>query len=354
MDLIALSDLSSQLELDRTFCGRDGGRAGMGGVALLDRPPAHVVAPPPPDGNTGGKLTAGEIRTKIDWFNATFPLTNLDEVRTVIETFLGPAADRDRGAAGYAQGVGWESGAILCWTEGRAECWLSLNGDSLDLIASSVKLGVLRQLASFGGKCTRVDIALDLARDLISMEDVHAAAVSGQVQGFRLYDAQRPRNMSTGELLGDTAKFGRRGKNGGGCYYRIYDKGLESDGELDCIRVEPEFSGDKAHLVFLSICSQPDLPALSKFLAETAAGCITFADKSGAHGHESRFKVLGWWESIRKLTGFARVVVDRVKPALEASAAFIRRATPRNLARVAGVIDQRGGDGEAFVVDWAR
>jgi hypothetical protein len=308
-----------------------------------------------PSGNTGDKLTIEKIEKHYDWGNFTFPVGRRDEVQVVIEGYLGAAKRRDRGANTYGQSVGWESGAILAWTDGRAEAWLSLNGDSCDLVPVSAKVALLRALQALGAKCTRADYAIDVSRDLVSMEMVHAAARAGHVVGFRRYFPKRPvRDMATGELDQDEADFGRRGRDGSGRYVRVYDKGLESDGEIDAIRFEVETSGQVADLWFRIICDVDDDREFCKVLGKIVVGSITFADKTGSHGHVDRFKTLEFWQRIIDLVGAASVQVSRVTPTLERSVQFVKRLVPTIFARLSRVVTEQGMQGDELVLGLVR
>ena len=297
-----------------------------------------------PSGTTGDRLT-GQLIVRHDWLNVTFPAAIRPDVQQLVERYIGAGTRRDRGANTYAESVGWESGCLLAWSEGRAECWLSMNGDSCDLILPEMKRDFFRELRSIGAKCTRLDGAIDCTRDLLTMELVHRAAADQQVVGFRRYDPRRVvRDMNTGELDQDQANFGRRGRDGSGRYVRIYDKGLETDGKLDFIRVEAEFAGGLAGEVFELLCSTSDDAEFDRLLARLAVGAIDFADRAGAHNHRDRFKRLGWWEKIVELAGDARVRVERVKPTLERSVEWVKAAMPLVLARFARAVERAGAD----------
>lgn len=300
-----------------------------------------------PGGITGDGLT---VVARHDWLNVTAASSVRDELRELVTRYLGPGQFRDRGANTYAESFGWESGCILAWTDGRRECWLSMNGDSCDLIPPELKLAFVQELRRLGCKCTRLDVALDVPRSLASMELVHEAAEAGQVVGFKRYVPVRPvRDMSTGELEGDQANFGRRGRDGSGRYVRVYDKGLESRGVIDCIRFEAELAGELADQVFGVLCMCQDHAEFDKYVGRFASSSIDFADKSASHGHKDRFERLPWWSRIVELVGSARVAVSRVRPALERSVEFVRRAVAVILARVERVVDRAGMAGRQVV-----
>lgn len=288
-----------------------------------------------PPGNTGDVLTS-PLQVRHDWLNCTFPAGARDEVRALVDRYLGPSELRDRGANTYRESCGWDSKALLAWTEDRVECWLSMNGDSCDLILPELKLQFVQELRALGANCTRLDVAVDVPLSWVAMDQVHAAALSDQVVGFQRYDASRPiSNMATGELDADQARFGRRGKDGSGRFVRVYDKNLESAGKIKSIRFEVELSGDLSRMYFLLLSNQADLVEFNKLLSSIVPACIDFADKSGAHGHRDRFKRLPWWSRIvASVANIARVTVERVPPSLERSVQWACRSWPSLLGRL--------------------
>jgi hypothetical protein len=322
------------------------------GVPLADPTPPGLVSP---HGITGDSLTLPPIFKRHDWLNVTFPMSEVERVTTLVTSYLGESKSRAGGINTYLAARGWEPGAILAWSDGRPECWLSMNGDSCDLIPPGDKLRFFQDLIKIGGKCTRIDAAIDVPRCLLGMGQVHAAATSGHVVGFRRYVPTRPvRDMATGELEGDMATFGRRGKDGSGRYVRVYDKGLESHGEIDAIRVEVELSGETAKQWLVILAESEDEHELERKLGRIVVGSILFADKSGAYGHADRFRVLPWWKRIAELVGSASVKVERVRPTLEKSVAWVKRSMPVTLARLAVAVDNLGMVGEELVFDLIR
>jgi hypothetical protein len=306
-------------------------------------------------------MTEGEIRTGHDWLNVTFPREQLLEVRRIVSEFLGEAGQRDRGANTYRQSIAWETGCVLAWSDAtdqlsaRREAWLSMNGDSCDMVPPSRKLEMFQQLKLLGSKGTRVDARADCARDVLSMDWVHAAAEAGAVMGFRRYDPRRSRDMFTKELDEDQARFGSRGKNGSGRFVRVYDKGLESDGEIDAIRLEVELSGDVAELWFDKLCACSDTAEFTRMLGSIITSSIGFFDKTGAHHHADRFEILPWWKRITDILGAAlKLSTARVVPALEDTVTWMINTFPRGLARIKNSLDCQGMNGDAGVKAFLR
>jgi hypothetical protein len=329
--------------------------AAAAGDPFTGLPPQVVSGQSPPFGITGDSVTSPLVITRHDWLNLTFPCVQREQVVALVSKFLGDHKSRAAGINSYQNSLGWEPGAVLAWSEGRPECWLSMNGDSCDLVPVSDKLQFFRDLHCLSANCTRLDAAIDVARSLLGMELVHQAALGNQVVGFRRYEPHRPlKSMASGELEGDQANFGRRGRDGSGRYVRIYDKGLESEGKIDAIRVEVELSGDHAKNWFKILTESEDADHFQRQIGRIVVGSILFADKSGCHGHADRFKPLPWWKSIAELVGTASLKVERVAPTLEKSIAWVKRTMPVTLARLALAVDSLGMQGEQLVVDLVR
>jgi hypothetical protein len=158
--------------------------------------------------------------------------------------------------------------------------------------------------------------------------------------------------MNTGELEGDAANFGRRGKDGSGRYVRFYDKTLESNYTRDCIRAEVENSGERAHEWFTKLCSCKDLAAFETMMGEIVCGAIDFADKEGAHKHRDRFQRLAWWAAIVEKVGAAKLTVLRAKPAIQRTMEWAKSALPRAFATFCGCVVNQGMHPAEVIADF--
>jgi DNA relaxase NicK len=272
-----------------------------------------------------------------------------------MDHFLGEAERSDQGMKFFPDGrYTWPSGAILAWNETTRRCWLCINGDSLDVVGSD-NWWVLEQelVRTFAGRCTRVDVAADFSRDLLTMNDVHVAGESGNFAGYRVTTATVERDRKKG-VMGDMRTFGRRGKDGKGAYVRVYDKGLESGGEIDTIRVEVEFSGDLAGGsngdngrvdgigLILADCGSKE--KFAEKLARLIIGHVDFVDRSKGNGHYSRMERLGWWARIVELLGkeSITVVAGRFKPSIERKVNWLKQQVSGSLAMVKVFCDSVG------------
>lgn len=306
------------------------------------------ASPQPPNGNTGGKITISSI--KIDWLNLVFPSQEWQVVAGALVGRLGSYEMRDKGMHGYHNSIRFESGAFLTWTPDREDALLSLCGGACGLMGPSDLLELIRFVASLDGYSTRLDVAFDDHDRLASMDDVHAAARARNVAGFKRYDARRPMNLLTGEMEGDSAYFGRRGRDGSGVFVRVYDKKLESGGLVDAIRWEPEFSGDRVKLLFADVAACETVEQMTVVLAAAVGGCISFLRRvDSAHGHLSRMEELPWWKLIRESLGCVKYRVVRSKPKLQQTAEWLQNQVARSMAKVVAAVDVRCGMGRDFI-----
>lgn len=338
----------------------DGGQplGGPGGVA-------QSVGVPPPLGSTGGKLTTPPteeketeqetkkgITTKIDWLNFSGPVGKLEEVRGLVARAFGEPTLVERGVHTYAQHHYWPVGALLAWTDGRPECFLSLNGDSVDALGSlDQQLLLLAVLHEWGFRTTRVDLAADDWERIIPLELVHAAADVGNFTPFRLTDDVRPKRIINGgmELTQDKRTFGRRGNDGSGVFVRVYDKLLESKGTIDCIRWENEYSGEKAHRVGADLAALVHAPEdAERYIGAKLGGEIDFRvrlnDAGDVETHVDRRERLGWWAAFVAKLGEARTVVKRDKSTLQQTARWVAKSVVGGLAKLAFACAQRKVD----------
>lgn len=330
---------------------------GVGGGGSASGGPAGDALPqslgssidPPPSGNTGGKLTTEGKRgltSKIDWLNFSGRSVCVPVIKTIVEARLGPAELVDRGLNTYQRFWRWPTGAALCFTEGRQDCLLSMNGDSIDACSDADdQLRLLRQMHGYGFRTTRVDLAADDWERRVPLEQVHAAAEACDFTNFRLTDCRQPKRVDGGELklAGDMRTFGRRGRDGSGVFLRIYDKALESKGEIDCIRWEVEFGNERAHEVGRRLADCEDVDQLRAVVSALIGGAIDFRRRAG-ETHVDRRERLGWWQSFLQLLGEAHVVVNRVKAPLQATAVALRRQWSRSLAYLRIAAERVGVD----------
>lgn len=287
------------------------------------------------------------LTVKIDWLNFSGPSSHLEAIKVIISDHL--AAEPllvEKGRHTYQRHYAWACGAILCFTDGRADCLLSMNGDAVDCIGDlNEQLRLLRQMHGNGFRTTRVDLAADDWDRAVTLDQVHQAAESCNFTGFRRTEARQPKRVNDGrlELAGDMRTFGLRGESGSGVYVRVYDKLLESGGEIDCIRWEVEHGQDKAHAVGRALADCEDVQQLARVIGAMITGAIDFRVR-GTETHVDRRPRLSWWASMVERLGRVVVRIHRVTPPLQDAARAFAKQFGGTLAKLKIVCDQVGQD----------
>ena len=333
---------------------------GRGPAGGDDSREAAASSAAPPGGNTGGKFTTIEIgegfTVKIDWLSVVFPEEKREAVREEVSRYLGSCEFKPRGIHGYQKCWVWEHfGAVLTWSDGRHDALLSMNGRSVDQVHVSQQLHFLKALEEIGVRCSRLDIALDDHKRRIEPDDVEREFEAGHVVGYRLGTPHRPKRRVKGQTLVEGASFelGRRGADGSGKFLVVYDKTLESDGEIDAIRWELRFSKEAADTAFLVLSSSRDLPSLSCKLTRYVGGAVDF--RSSPHlTNLSRRPRLAWWEYFVGILGAAELKVPRQRPPLQQSIEWVRRSLAPLLGKAELAIKVNGGDAVAWFLSLVR
>ena len=189
----------------------------------------------------------------------------------------------------------------------------------------------------FGLEFKRIDIAIDDYERAVSIDEVRAASVD---DNFAYVDRSKiitegPRKKQKGE----TIYFGSPKSDK---LLRVYDKTIESNGEIDAIRWEAQYRDEKAHKIgsaWLSFEPKQLETDSAQFLASTVTGCVTFCDRSDDEAHIDRCPLLPWWERFLELTAKGvRIIVARKKPLLEDTFNWLNRQVFPGLAMVKNIL----------------
>jgi len=222
-----------------------------------------------------------------------------------LEAVAGPASDERPGRGGYRTCVAFGSSwAALKYSRDesglfeRPEAFVELSGAALDEMSPESLLRLVRVLWGIEAKCTRLDAAFDDKSGRITPEKILAEyARPGRFGPFRSWEDH-------GSATGRSVYFGKRGKEGCGAQFVVYDKSGESGGALEGVRFEARFFKERAEKAFALLCADSgpfgdggvELDALAKALGELIGGAIEFYDAKGG--------IPKWWSEIR---GFLRL-----------------------------------------------
>jgi len=186
--------------------------------------------------------------------------------------------------------------------------------------------------AMYGGECKRFDVALDDYAKKIPLDqveaDIRAANVSG-VRSFTVTESGRIGESATGKTIAlGSPQSDKR--------LVIYDKSVESGGEIDAIRMEVRFRDKKADLAFKGWidfdAGAVDLAA-PQYLAALVTGAVKFCDRSQGDKNIDRCPMLSWWQELvdRAAQGI-KVAAPRVVKTLEKAMAYVDHQVGPTLA----------------------
>lgn len=202
-------------------------------------------------------------------------------------------------------GQTWDGGSVSS-VRGISLYWQAPTGGKsgkvkLNIPAKPIKSRTQREnqifllglVEDYRGRASRVDIAIDDYSKSLDFDKVLSAIEAGNVFGFRNYQ-----HISSGEV-GKNGK-GRTiymGSTGSLKITRLYDKSVESGGEIDAYRLETQMRDEYAKIVFqgwINLAADDDTE-ISKMLSGIVLGSIDFREKTDKS--RERCTELSWWAS---------------------------------------------------------
>lgn len=274
----------------------------------------------------------------LHWLRGTVPHEAETKLREYLVLWFGDECDElPYGLWFYDRSVKWPNGVMLNYhsdrdrlpiTNGRIA--VEIPGSALDGYDTELIVSLLRGLRSLDFQASRLDVyADDHERTMTSPtwlyasvheDDLFGGAIRRDYTGFRTCT----RHVISGKdgRTYDEVAFGRRGQNGSGKYLRIYDKKLESKGEIDAIRMELELSNERARTAVDMILGSG--PNVAQTLGSMVGGAIDFVHRDGKT-HLDRMKRYDWWQSIIDRLGRARIAGKRVHKRVERSRDYVHR-----------------------------
>lgn len=151
---------------------------------------------------------------------------------------------------------------------------------------------------AYGGECKRFDIALDDYAKEIPLDEVEAAARGGHYAYAESHQFQESARRGQSSTPGKTIYLGSAQSDK---RIRFYDKTVQSDGEIDAIRLEVQFRDDRANKVFQGwLDFDPDavIDGGVPYLGAVVMGAIRFCDRSSGEKNIDRCPVLHWWAAL--------------------------------------------------------
>jgi hypothetical protein len=249
----------------------------------------------------------------IDWISGTCPFDKLKALQDYLCNFFDSEPEyhehglyrfeRSMTLAPYGVSIHWDTSSARAESVHGGRVMVIIPGEACNAISAARVRMLLHDLCfRFWMLGTRIDLCFDDYERRVSIDDVAAACEAGNVAGFRRWERRAPKKLN-GQKEGDSVCLGRRGENGSGKYMRIYDKFLESKGELNCIRWEVEFGAEKARSVVFALAKCETMESYAVLMAALIGGAVDFIVRHGKN--LDRADRVQWWEGIREFLGKA-------------------------------------------------
>ena len=223
--------------------------------------------------------TPNEI--SIGWLSFTFPRSLVVDILPFLDSYLLSTVEPAGRTRWYGLQLMADGYSISTDTEDmpepRPEALCSISATALARICESNLPNFLWVLANkFQASVTRIDLTYDNHAQTFTVRDLaelhHNKGVISGVRGFRV-----------GHFISsesDTLYLGRRGKNGGGKFARIYD-------EHGFPRIEIEYSDIKAKQIFSGL--------IEGFIGPDATHTLSTAFKSSAGERKALIERVKWF-----------------------------------------------------------
>jgi hypothetical protein len=250
-------------------------------------------------------------------------------------------------------------GAKLCFDdplESNSRPILDVPASVLESMKMADQRSFLGLLKAVDFKATRVDVSADdMYREVLPRQVFTEGRIHRNVCRFHAAKAR----MVIGEegykgRSGDTAYFGRRGSKGSGRCLRVYDKSVESEGEIDAIRWEVEFSDEQAHGAFCHLVSSHNDADYVERLASLVGGSVDFREGAGDSHESGRCPRVEWWAEILTRIGNAfRVLYRRHVPTIDSIAKWWEKSVCSSMKCLREAWRIRGNNARHWS-DWVR
>jgi|GEM_PF-6482248 len=277
----------------------------------------------------------------IDWLSGSFPSEYVDAVSLLLVRHFGTAEILDYGFYGYDKSyvyhpfearLFYDSSDVRAIQRHNNRAVIQLPGSALSSISSHDLRDLIADLVlNYSFRCTRIDICFDDFDRVITPRQLAAVCEADNFTGYRVWEHKAPRKRG-GVWLGDSVNFGLRGQSGSGKYLRVYDKDLQSDGEINSVRWEVEFSKEKALLVCSRLAFSESYDGWCALLGSLLGGSIDFVDRADkAEKNLPRLSRLDFWERIVNALGSFRIRSERPVKTVEGVDAWVKRSVASSL-----------------------
>jgi len=308
-------------------------------------PPSNTGAQNRSQARSEGRESRSDFKVGVDWMAVTYrpeEATAAAEKRLrdrvvvavslALECDVGDWIALPCGSHGYKSAVLGPGGARIEFEpEGRFDFHVSLPGKACSRIGERRMRSYLKFADKNGGRATRVDTNLDDYARVAAVADVDAHSVrsKGLVSHAVKVKTINAHTTKSAELSGATIYIGSDSSRR---KLRVYDKNLESHGEIDAIRWEMEDRKEAAETMAVHLAYAESWP---KIIAARLVSFVDFRDPVKAEV-EDRDR-LAWFAALvagaEKATVYA---AKAVKTLVEVQDWFTRAMGPTLAVVMAG------------------
>lgn len=290
------------------------------------------------------------LEALIDWLQGTFEEENYHEIKTLIEITFKDVFEEGNKTRFYLKSERTTQGVLLASSPyiggkvtKRTDAYLEISGSCLGLLTPDEQEKLFHSLESLGFRPSRMDMAIDDFDKTVTPFQAFMAYYKGNVTGFRKTGKFQV-SGEPGDMAG-TFSIGKRGKNGSGKFYQIYDKAKESEGEIDAIRHELRTYGIKAKQAWAELLKS-NVTLWADIVCGYINGAISFIERVEGKKACDCEKLSFWSEFTDKFIHIKFRSKRKLKKTIEEMEHWLIQSVCPTLATVASAITMSCGTEE--------
>lgn len=172
------------------------------------------------------------------------------------------------------------------------ELWVSVSGQVFRSMTLDQQLCLLLYIKEFEGRLTRIDLRIDDYRRSLSLDTIESAVHGCQYVGYHKHSSYK--SHSRKGTLGRTYYLGSPNSDR---KVRIYDKEVESGGQICSNRYEVQFRRSQAQQAYQRLTDVSDSESFASVIRSLVTGSIDFRDRDpdSSESHVERLPVSWFW-----------------------------------------------------------
>lgn len=209
---------------------------------------------------------------------------------------------------------------------------VSIPGQPLQHVQSSELHKLGRYFLGNSCRCTRLDWAIDDFDHILDLHEISQACERGDYSGaksHRYFQRQKRGDYQ----IGRTIYFGSAQSDK---QIRIYDKNVESKGQINSIRYEIQWRDNLSQAAFEKLFSASGHEDGGKALSSLAVGAISLYQRRNAVLSRSTPLPM-WQEFVAKVGGASKLSARRIQPMISDKIRWIESQVIRTLALISQI-----------------